>query len=104
MTHEKDKMLEEAIKKAIEGGVFGNFEKIKNFNWFIGEGDDADLIFFDNGSAGIKVSLHKTFLRPEFWQALGEAEGWENKMCLNCGAVNMTICCDGAKVDGWQWH
>lgn len=69
--------METIIKKAIEGGAFGNFEKIKDFSWHIGTGNECDLIFFDNGIDGIKMSLHKQFMRAEFWQSLGKSCGWE---------------------------
>lgn len=71
--------MEEIIKKSIEAGVFGNPEKMAKINWFIGKGNEADLLFFDNGIAGITVSLHKQFMSKDFWQALGKACGWKKK-------------------------
>lgn len=38
---------------------------------------------------------------PLAWQAVGKTREWPSKMCLNCGEVNLTICCDGAKTYGW---
>lgn len=88
--------MEKCIKLAIENGVFGNPEVMKNMNWHRGKGNEEDLIFFDNGNTGVMVSLHKTLLRPEFWQALGKGLGWE-------GSITYI---DGKKREHWelQWH
>lgn len=68
--------MEKAIKLAIEGGAFGNPEKLKDVDWFIKEG----LIYWNRKNQdGIMISLHKQFLRPEFWQALGKSLGWKDK-------------------------
>lgn len=60
--------MEQAIKKAIEGGYTGNklYEGI------------GDIVILDMAK---KVYL----LDPLFWQALGKALGWK-EMCLDCGS------------------
>ena len=68
--------MENIIKKAIEGGAFGDAERIAKFNWHLGTGNDSDLLFFDNGESGVKISLHKQFMIADFWQALGKSCGW----------------------------
>lgn len=86
--------MEEIIKKAIEGGAFGNFEKVKSFNWYIGTGNEADLIFFDNGNVGIKISLHKSLMRADFWQALSKACGWEDGL-----GYDIKYCYDDEEIE-----
>ena len=59
--------IEEAIKKAIEGGYCGpqrTFLRIHPSPW---ENDTVEYFDFWTGS---------TFLDPSFWQSLGKALGW----------------------------
>ena len=63
--------IQEAIKKAIEGGykMFGSVNKSNYWN-----GEDFNL-------------LEKLFLDPEFWKCLGKAMRWgKNTLCPLCEA------------------
>ena len=53
-----------------------------------------------------KLNIDRACLDPLFWKALGKKQEWPDKICMNCGAVNLSICCDGTKLSGWQyqWH
>lgn len=60
------KGIEKAVQMGIDYGLYGNPKKVSKFNWFIKD----DLIHFDNGIDGVMISLHKQFLRPEFWEVI----------------------------------
>lgn len=66
--------IEEAIKKAIEGGY----------------------VIFRELEDGVKHSLHRNdmFLDPLFWSSLGKAMGWEGRCpeCLNKIQKNRKTC------------
>jgi len=60
--------MKEFIEKAIEGGYpFGLRENIKEYN----------------GAPSGVSNIHKLFLDPKAWEAVGKVEGWGQQVGLN---------------------
>lgn len=74
--------MEQAIKKAIEGGL--------DYSFPISPRANPELLF----------------LNPIFWQCLGRSLGWSSKRCTECGEER----CKKLNHDFWeyvwqyQWH
>ena len=82
--------LEEAIKKAIEGGwsinlpSHSDFNKFKSFNgyWIVLECSETVEVEDKNTGKITKepiitsITLEKLLLDPKFWQYLGKSLGW----------------------------
>jgi len=66
--------VEQAIKKAIEGGY--------QYRVDFGSYDYPDKHF-----ELPKKTVIEVFLDPDFWRALGKAEGWKKKVCSRCGII-----------------
>lgn len=94
--------IEEAIKKAIEGG------------WEYGRGEITSLPGF-----GDLFVNEKMVIDPQFWKALGKAMGWGNskphiwfesrksgRMCQSCGLATETKKECNRMTNDWlyQWH
>ena len=90
--------IQEAIKKAIEGGwsAKGLLEKPEAFYEFDKLGtlyEHSDVLTFywaqkDEKNRGInkksrEMTLFEVFLDPLFWSSLGKAMGWEAKGVMN---------------------
>lgn len=65
--------MEEAIKKAIEGGM-GGMKKETTVHLI----ENQDLAVFTLKDRQVIMSVAKIVIDPLFWQALGKAEGWEH--------------------------
>lgn len=85
--------IEQAIEKAIEGGMKeGERWKLISANrywvgWFDGNGDE------------VTISLNTYLLDPLFWQALGKALGW-GRICGACHGGIQQIVWEHRATDG----
>lgn len=85
--------MEKSIQRSIEGGFLeikeneGRYDFIKGFEQL--------HVYLESSSEYVAHSFSEILLRPDFWQALGKAEGWEkNDYCDNCEA----------SIEGWKYH
>jgi hypothetical protein len=62
--------IEEAIKKAIEGG-YKFPDLVEPYRW--------------ESLYGLPA-IYPIFLDPKFWQSLGKAMGWAKEICFICGS------------------
>lgn len=107
--------MEQAIKKAIEGGwkeprtalAYGcdAMEQV----WKV---EDRDPLF----TVEDIYLIPEVLLDPLFWQALGKAEGWSKRVCRGCGSTEKPIegdyhlicpkCNRGGenRIDNWLYH
>lgn len=96
------RFMEEIIKKAIEGGYKWNFH------------DRGHEVFDTEGNSAKYVCLYAHILDPLFWQALGKACGWAERICFNCGGSmsntlddkeGLFVCTKCGKIEGrLGWH
>lgn len=63
--------VEQAIEKAIEGGL------VENTQWKLKSANRYWVIWVDGAGADITIPLEKYLLDPLFWQSLGKALGWK---------------------------
>jgi hypothetical protein len=97
--------IEEAINKANEGGyhIYGSDGMDTYY-----EGANSEYSVWtrkDNESSFI-VLTEKTFLDPQFWQALGRALGWSEVCDLSISCAHRHEECQRCRGYYWmyQWH
>ena len=91
--------MEKAIRIAIDGG----YEPLNRiFKDEVGT--------YAKGGIGMRwLPVDCVYLDPVFWQALGNAKGWEKSMCRKCNRES-TKClksnddCTGEDLMGWVYH
>lgn len=100
--------MNEAIKLAIDKGGYSTSKM------YLHGGEDS-FISYDTF---IKMNNAWISQDPEFWQALGKALGWPDKVCEKCGgngellsgtADGPRYCCGAYEVTAreetsWKWH
>jgi len=97
--------IEEAMNKAVEGGyhIYGSDGMDTEY-----EGANSEYSVWtrkDNESSFI-VLTEKTFLDPQFWQALGHVLGWHEACDLALTCVHGHEACRQCHGYDWmcQWH
>src|SRR5262245_54487884 len=97
--------VQEVIDKAVEGGyhIYGSDGMDTDY-----EGANSEYSVWtrkDNESSFI-VLTEKTFLDPQFWQALGRALGWHEACDLAITCVHGHEACHQSHGSYWiyQWH
>jgi len=97
--------VQEAMNKAVEGGyhIYGSDGMDTYY-----EGANSEYSVWtrrDNESSFI-VLTEKTFLDPQFWQALGRALGWSEQCDLAITCVHGEEECQRCRGYYWmyQWH
>jgi hypothetical protein len=97
--------IAEALKKATEGGyhIHGS-DGVETF--YEGATNDYSAWTRKDNASSFIVPTEKTFLDPQFWQALGRALGWSDAcdLAISCrhGEEECQRCCGYYWM--YQWH
>ena len=67
--------IEQAIKKAIEGGWLKNI--LKNYTYEVFGTSCIEFFDKETGAKVMIIQIAEMLLDPQFWQCLGKAMGWE---------------------------
>ena len=97
--------IQEAIDKAVKGGyhIYGSDGMDTDYG---GANSEYSVWTRKDNESSFIVLTEKTFLDPQFWQALGRALGWHEACDLAITCVHGEEECRRCRGYDWmyQWH
>ena len=98
-------MIQEAIDKANEGGyhIYGS-DGMDTF--YEGANNEYSVWTRKDNESSFIVLTEKSFLDPQFWQALGHALGWQEACDLAITCTHGHEACQSCRGYYWmfEWH